>query len=422
MKKNLANRMRPQTINDFFGQEHLVDSNKVIDALIKKQQLVHMILFGPPGCGKTTLAMILAQTFKMNHQFLNATIHAKKDLENAIIYLKQYGGGLLIIDEIHRLNRDKQEVLLSYTENSDIIFIGLTSTNPYYQIIQPLRSRCHLMELHPISTESIQKALVSAIISSEGLNNEYEVEPEAVEHIARIANGDLRSAYNLLELVCLTNSTNYVTLQDIQNNTLQTTPYYDSDSIHYFLSGLQKSIRGSDVDGALFYLARLIECDHFDEIERRLLVIAYEDIGLANPVLCAQVVQALEAARKVGFPEARICLSVIVVDLSLSAKSASAYQALDRALSIQQTHNKYFPPFIKADNPDIDAYGAIPYKYKHYLNYLPSTISDHQFYEPLNTSQHEQMLERNYSKIRNAKRYSTAKSLLAALHLKSNTK
>lgn len=418
MKDNLAKRMRPETIEDFFGQNHIVDKDRIISSLITKEKMVNLILYGPPGCGKTTLAMILANTFKMNYQLINATIHQKKDIENAISYLMQYQGGLLIIDEIHRMNRDKQEILLSYIENSDVTLIGLTSTNPYFQIIQPLRSRAHLIELLPLDNETIYHALVYATSAEKGLNNLYEFDNEVLETIADYSNGDLRSAYNQLELIAFTSSSYHITIDDLQNTSLKSSVFYDSNSIHYFLSGLQKSIRGSDADAALYYLARLIEANNFDEIERRLLVIAYEDIGLANPALCSQVVSAVEASRKVGFPEARICLSVVVIDLALSPKSTSAYNALDKALAIKNVQNSKLPPFIKADHPEIHAYEQIPYTYKHHLDYLPGNLEDRFFYEANSNSNHEQKLKSNIEFIRNLKRYNLASKLLNKIKFK----
>ena len=399
MNDPLAIKMRPKKIDDIIGQTHLVGEGKIIRNLVKNKRLFSMILYGKPGIGKTTIATAIVDELGLRYRMLNATINNKKDFDIVVEEAKMYGQLVVIMDEIHRLNKDKQDLLLPYLESGLIILIGLTSSNPYHKINPAIRSRCQIFELHELTEDDIKIAIKKAVKSK--FLPDIKISPKCIEYIAQVAGGDLRSAYNLLEMAYYSTEDYKITislLKDINNKPVF---FHDkNEDGHYdVLSGFQKSIRGSDVNAALHYLARLIEAEDLDSIYRRMSVIAYEDIGLANPSMGPKVDAAINACERLGLPEARIPLASVVIELALSPKSNSAHVALDIALNdIKMGNVGNVPKHIKNGSPD--------YKYPHnYPNawvkqqYLPDNIKDKKYYVPKETSSYERSLKSVYDKL-----------------------
>ena len=378
----LADKLRPKCIDDIIGQKHLVGEDKIIRNLVNNNHLVSMILYGKPGIGKTSIAIAIASQIKKPYRLLNATINNKQDFDIVIEEAKMEGEMIVIMDEIHRLNKDKQDLLLPYIENGLIILIGMTTSNPYHKINPAIRSRCQIFELKELDLDDIKDGLDRAA----KYLKDIVLDEDAKNTIARLSSGDLRSAINLLEVAYYGSKDKHVTLDVV--NSINSKAVFFSDANedgHYdVLSGLQKSIRGSDVDASLHYLARLITEGDLDSIYRRLSVIAYEDIGLANPSIGPKVMAAINAAELTGLPEARIPLGTIVVEMALSPKSNSAHIALDDALKdIENGNTGNLPEHIKTNSP--------LYKYPHdYPNgwvkqqYLPDNIKNRKYYKPKN--------------------------------------
>lgn len=393
MAKPLAMKLAPNSINDVIGQGHLIGKGKIISNLVKNKKLFSMILYGKPGIGKTSIANALINDLGVRHRFLNATINTKKDLDIVIEEAKMYGEIVLVMDEIHRLNKDKQDILLPQLESGLITLIGMTTSNPYHAINPAIRSRCQLFELEELSQKDIIKGLNKAIKHPdlEGIN----IDKESIELIAKLSGNDLRYAYNLLEIAFFSTDDKKITVDKIR--TINNKPVFfsdkDGDGHYNVLSGLQKSIRGSDVDAALHYLARLIAEGDLDSIYRRLSVIAYEDIGLANPAIGPRLDAAINACERVGLPEGRIPLGTIVCEMALSPKSNTAHIALDMALSdIENGNVGNIPSHIKPDSSD--------YKYPHdykgaYVvqQYLPDKLKNKKYYIPKDIGYEKQVKE-----------------------------
>ena len=393
MKEPLAVIMAPQSIKDVLGQEHLVGKDKILYNLVKNKKIYSVIFYGKPGIGKTSIAKAIINDLGMHYRMLNATINNKHDFDVVVEEAKVYNGLVLIMDEIHRLNKDKQDLLLPYIENGLITLIGMTTSNPYHSINPAIRSRCHIFELLPLTREDILKGLNRAI------KNPYldgiKINKKALEYIADIAGSDLRYAYNLLELAFFSTNDKVVTLEHLQK--IENKPAFvfdkNEDGFYDTLSAFQKSIRGSDVNASLHYLGKLIMAGDLDSIVRRLSVICYEDIGLANPSMGPKVDAAINAALRVGLPEAEIPLSSVVIELALSPKSNSAYVALSKAMEDIETN--------KCGNmPEHIRISAKDYKYPHdYPNgyvlqqYLPDNIKKKKYYQPKETSAYERSLK-----------------------------
>ena len=393
MNKPLALKLAPTSLNEIIGQTHLVGEGKILSNLVKNKKLFSMILYGKPGIGKTSIANAIASDLGLKHRFLNATINTKKDLDIVIEEAKMYGGIILIMDEIHRLHKDKQDVLLPQLESGLITLIGMTTSNPYHAINPAIRSRCQLFELLPLETEDIITGLKKAIKHPDlaGIN----IDGRSIELIAKLSGNDLRYAYNLLEISYYSTDDKTITEERIRKINNKPVFFSDKDGDGHYdvLSGFQKSIRGSDVDAALHYLARLIAEGDLDSIYRRMSVIAYEDIGLANPAIGPRVDAAINAAERVGLPEARIPLGTIVAEMALSPKSNTAHVALDLALAdIEAGNVGVIPNHIKTDS---DTY-KYPHDYKGaYVvqQYLPDKIKNKKYYIPKDIGYEKQLKE-----------------------------
>ena len=396
----LANNLRPKKLDDVIGQKHLIDQGKILTNLVKNKKIFSMILYGPPGVGKTSIANAITEELNAKHRFLNAVVNNKKDFEIVFEEAKLYGNIVLVVDEIHRLNKDKQDLLLPLLENGLITLIGLTTSNPYHKINPAIRSRCQIFELEPLSKDDIKQGLKKAVQTL----SDIKIDDDSINLIATMANGDFRFALNLLEVSYYATSDKIITKDVIKSiNSRASSPMDEDETGHYdVLSAFQKSIRGSDVNAALHYLARLISSGDLDSIYRRMSVIAYEDIGLANPNMGVRVDACINACERLGLPEARIPLGNMVIDLCLAPKSNSGHVALDLALKDVLNGNiGKVPSHINAQ--------AFGYKYPHdypggYVvqQYLPDELKNRVYYKPKN-NKYERMLKTTLDNIEKIK-------------------
>lgn len=401
MNELLAIKLRPQKLNDVIGQKHLIGENKILTNLIQNKKLFSMILYGNPGIGKTTIALAIVTELNLRYRTLNAVINNKKDFDTVVEEAKLYQGIILIMDEIHRLNKDKQDLLLPYLESGLITLIGMTTANPYHSINPAIRSRCQIFELKDLSSEDIELAIerVQKANILEGIT----IDDDAKNYIKN-SNHDLRYVYNLIEVAYYANNNHHITKSLLQNIGGKPSLIIDKNGDGYYnaISAFQKSIRGSDVHASLYYLGLLIEAEDIDIICRRLSVIVYEDIGLANPSMGPKVDAAINSALRLGLPEARIPLACIVIELALSPKSNSAEAAIDKVLNDIHTKNiGGVPKHIINHSPD--------YKYPHdYPNdyvpqqYLPNEIKGAKYYIPKN-NKNEKTLATIMNKLENIK-------------------
>ena len=388
----LAITLRPTKLKDVIGQTHLIGKDKILTNLVKNKKLFSMILYGEPGIGKTTIALSIVNELGFKYKMLNAVINNKKDFDIAIEEAKMYGSLVIIMDEIHRLNKDKQDLLLPYLENGLITLIGMTTSNPYHSINPAIRSRCQIFRLNELEDNDIKKGVKRAC----KYLKDIEIDNKSIDYIVSISNGDLRYAYNLLE-VAYYSSNKKVNLDILKKMSNKTSFISDKNGDGYYdtISAFQKSIRGSDVDASLHYLARLIEAEDLDIIFRRMTVIAYEDIGLANPNMALKVEACINACNRLGLPEARIILSKTVIEMALSPKSNSAILAIDSALNdIRLGKSGNVPRHITTTSKD--------YKYAHnYPNhivkqqYLPDRLIGKRYYIPQNNKNETVLKEIN---------------------------
>ncbi|WP_054746546.1 replication-associated recombination protein A [Lentilactobacillus rapi] len=417
MQQPLAYRMRPTKIEDIVGQQDLVGPGKIISRMVKAKMLSSMILYGPPGTGKTSIASAIAGSTKYAFRMLNAATDTKKDLQIVAEEAKMSGTVVLLLDEIHRLDKTKQDFLLPLLENGSIILIGATTENPYININPAIRSRAQIFEVHPLSPADIEQALHRALTDTDnGLGNfKVEIDDDALKFLSTATNGDLRSSLNALELAVKSTEPNKdakihitrpIVEECLQRKALSSDK--DGDAHYDVISAFQKSIRGSDTDAALHYASRLIESGDLISLIRRLLVIAYEDVGLANPGACERTVEATTAAKQLGLPEARIPLANAIIELCLSPKSNSAMTAIDSALEDVRSGNYGDVPLHLKDAHYKGAAKlgrGVEYKYPHDFpndwvkqQYLPDKIKNAQYYRPKSNGRIETAFKEQYKK------------------------
>lgn len=407
--KPLAYTMRPDSYEFIVGQDHLVGETGILTKMIKTKSLFSFILYGNPGCGKTTIAEATCKMSGYKWFRFNASTDNKDTLRQIITESRFYSDSIIIVDEIHRMKKDIQDYLLPYVENGTVIMIGLTTVNPYHAVNPAIRSRCHVYKLNDLTNNDLRKVLDRAYsIIGEG----FEIDNDVYDYLVNMANLEIRTLINSFETLINTASSKHITLNDAIKTIQKANVSMDANGDSYYdtLSGLHKSIRGSDVDAALHYLSRLIVADDLQSLCRRLLCVAYEDIGLANPTIGPRVVAACQAARELGNPEAKLPLSVIVIEMALSPKSNSAAMAVDKALQdVADGKSGSIPLHLKntySFNP-----AQTPYKYPHdypnawvYQQYLPDILKDAKYYTPKPSSKIEVGLMERYNQIEEMKK------------------
>jgi len=402
----LAYRVRPKTLEEYVGQEHVLGKDKILYRTIKADRLSSLILFGPPGCGKTSLAQVISETTKYKFYKINAVTAGVADIKAVIEETKNYmlnpaGKAILFIDEIHRFNKLQQDALLPYVENGTIILIGATTENPYFEVNKALISRSMVVKLEPLTEEDIFKVLKMALTKKEGLGDyNIKIEDETLEKLSNISGGDVRTALNALEIATLTTSMNenaeIVITDEILQNCVQTKKavFDKSGDSHYDnISAFIKSMRGSDPDAVLFYLARAL---HGGEdpmfLARRIVICASEDVGLANPNALVVANSAMQAVHMVGMPEARIILAEAAVYVANSKKSNATYLGIDKALEDVSTKDTGTIPMHIRNAPaeGMKNLGySVGYKYPHDFpghvveqQYLPDKMLGTKYYVP----------------------------------------
>jgi len=405
----LAYKLRPNKIEDIVGQEHLVGPNGVITKMLMKNYVPSIILYGNPGIGKTTIALTICKTLNVKYFTFNASTDNKAQLKSIIDEASEEKYALLIVDEIHRMKKDIQDYLLPFVENGTINIIGITTVNPYHSVSPAIRSRCMIFKLNNFTYKNMESIFEKAI---NYYNENTTFTPEAKEYIINMANGEVRTLINMVEAIFLSkDQENEITLEFAKSIILKPNISIDKNEDSYYdtLSGLHKSIRGSDVNASLHYLAKLVASEDFQPLIRRLLCICYEDISLANPAMGPKVKAACEAALELGMPEAVLPLSSIVVDMALSPKSNSSYLAFNEAMKdIEEGRSGNLPLHLKNTYSFDKSQQA--YKYPHdypggWVNqqYLPDKIKNQKYYKPKTTSKYEEALKERYEAIEKAK-------------------
>lgn len=401
IKRPLAYRARPKTLDEVVGQSHLIGENGIIRKMISNDQMFSLILYGPPGVGKTTIASVIAENFGLNSFKFNASTDKKAQLREIVEVSINYGS-LVIIDEIHRMNKDIQDYLLPHVEAGNIIMIGLTTSNPYHSVNPAVRSRAHVLKLEDVSDLDIINRLKQVILEYKS-DLTSTLEENVYKYIAQISNHDIRTALNSLEILNMTYPNMDITLDMAKKVLLKPSLSLDKNEDNYYniLSAFQKSIRGSDVDAALHYLGRLIAMEDLNSILRRMTVIAYEDIGLANPQIVSRMDACARGCERVGFPEARILLSMVTIDMALSPKSNSACSAIDKALDeINKGKTPKIPNhLINVANFEDKVKYLYPHSYKDalvYQQYLPDELQNTTYYDGKTTGKYERaLIDRN---------------------------
>ncbi|MGE5573266.1 MAG: AAA family ATPase [Bacillota bacterium] len=415
----LAARMRPRTLDDFVGQEHIVGPGRLLRRAIEADRLSSIILYGPPGTGKTTLAMVIAGTTKSHFEQLNAVTAGVADIRRVVAEAADRLGmhgtrTILFIDEVHRFNRSQQDALLPAVENGTVVFIGATTENPFFEVNAPLVSRSRVFRLEPLHDEDIALILRRALGDAErGLGTfSVEVDPDAFDHIARMANGDARSALNAMELAVLTTppderGVRHITLDVAEDSIQRRALVYDRDGdAHYdTISAFIKSMRGSDPDAAAYWLARMAAAGEDPEfIARRIVIQAAEDVGCADPHALLVACAAAWAVRFVGWPEAKLPLAEAAIYVATAPKSNSAYLAISKAMEdVEKERSGEVPVHLR----DASYKGAARlghgagYKYPHDFpghfvpqQYLPDTLEGRVYYEPSPNGYEKQIGER----------------------------
>ncbi|MGM0435816.1 MAG: replication-associated recombination protein A [Bacillota bacterium] len=397
-KRPLAYRVRPKTLDDVVGQDHLVGPDGVIRKMIEREQYFSLILYGKPGIGKTTIATVIGEAFGLNTFTFNASTDNKATLKEIIESAKRYGA-LLIVDEIHRMKKDIQDYLLPHVESGNVTLIGLTTNNPYHSVNPAVRSRTHVLKLKDIENDELFSFL-KRLIKNHPDDLSANFDDDVIRYVVQTSNREIRTAINMLELLNIAYDDSNIDLAMAKKVLLKPALDLDKNEDNYYniLSALQKSIRGSDVDAALHYLARLIKMEDLDSILRRLTVIAYEDVGLANPSIFSKMDACARACERVGFPEARIPLADLTVEMALSPKSNSAYKALDKALEDIENGKMGKVPnhLINVANFEDKAAYLYPHDYDHHVvkqQYLPDQLAQTRYYEPAKTGKYERSLK-----------------------------
>lgn len=398
----LAFKIRPQNIKDVVGQSHLLNPGQPIYRMIQAKQIPSMILYGPPGIGKTTIANAIAGSLNLPFYSFNASTDTKKQLSEAA-KASEKQQIVLLVDEIHRLDKIKQDFLLSFMESGQIIVIGATTENPYINVTPALRSRSQIYELKPLNQTELKQVLAKGIQELGA-----KIDPDAIKLLTSITNGDVRGMLNMLEISADSSPNKHVTLKDVEQLSQRKLLAADKDGDSHYdvISAFQKSIRGSDTDAALHYAARIILAGDLPIIVRRLTVIAYEDIGLADPQAAQMAIAAINTALRIGLPEARIPLAHAIILLCNAPKSNSGESAIDNAIEdIKNNDSLSIPDHLKDSHyKGSAALGhGINYKYAHdYPNdwvaqqYLPDQIMNHRYYYPKSTSKYETHLGHTY--------------------------
>ncbi|MCD8036063.1 MAG: replication-associated recombination protein A [Clostridiales bacterium] len=406
-KAPLAARMRPETLEDYVGQEHIIGKGKMLYNVIKADKLGSIILYGPPGTGKTTLAKVIANTTKRKFEQLNATTSGIKDIKEVVQRAKENAGmynigTILFIDEIHRFNKTQQDALLPHVENGTVTLIGATTENPYFEVNRALVSRSYIFELKPLTLENIKELIVRALHDKEkGFENmDIEIGDDAVEFIADLSNGDARRALNAIELAVMSaepdeNGKIIIDMDMAQECIQKRALNYDKDGDNHYdtISAFIKSMRGSDPDAAMYYLAKMIYAGEDPKfIARRIVICASEDVGNADPHALQVAVSAAEAINMIGMPEGRIILAQAVAYVSCAPKSNSAIMAIDNAMNDVKNvtisgvpahlRDSHYSGAVKMDH-------GVGYKYAHsypghYVKqqYLPDELVGKIYYEP----------------------------------------
>ena len=403
----LASRLRPTTLDEVVGQQHIIGKDKLLYRAIKADKLSSIIFYGPPGTGKTTLAKVIANTTSAEFMQINATSAGKKDMEEVVEKAKQLQGmygkkSILFIDEIHRFNKGQQDYLLPFVEDGTIILIGATTENPYFEVNGALLSRSVIFELQKLTKEDIKILLLRAVNDKEkGLGSYHaEIDEDALEFLADVCNGDARSALTAIELGVLTTDRGedgiiHITL-DVAGECIQkrVISYDKTGDNHYdTISAFIKSMRGSDPDAAIYYLARMLYAgEDIKFIARRMMVHAAEDVGLADPMALVVATSAAQAVERAGMPEARIILSEAAAYIACAPKSNACINAIDEALSVvKETKTPNVPAHLQdAHYKSAEKLGhGLGYKYPHeYPNhyvkqqYLPDELQQMTFYRP----------------------------------------
>lgn len=406
LSKPLAYRMMPKTLDDYVGQEHILGENKILYRTIKADRLSSIILWGPPGCGKTSLAKVISNTTKYKFIKLNAVTAGVSDIKNAIIesenlLMNPSGKCILFIDEIHRFNKLQQDALLPYVENGTVILIGATTENPYFEVNKALISRSMVFQLHPLTDDNIFTVLKRSLEREDGLK-EYnvKVEDDILRKFAICSNGDVRTALNNLEVAVLTtpvSNDGYINITaEVAKECVQTRKAVfdkNGDSHYDNISAFIKSMRGSDPDATVFYLARALNAGEDPMfLARRIVISAAEDVGLGNPNALVVANAAMQAVNMVGMPEARIILSEAAIYNANSRKSNSAYNAINSALEdVKEKDTGIIPMHIRnapAEGMQKEGYGVgykYPHDYPHHWveqQYLPDKMLGTKYYNP----------------------------------------
>ncbi|MCI2054855.1 MAG: replication-associated recombination protein A [Bacilli bacterium] len=399
--------MRPTTLDEVIGQDDVVGKNGFLRKSVEHQSPVSMILFGPPGTGKTTIAEAYARSIDIPYKRLNAVTTDKKEMQEAILDAKLSSHAIVIVDEVHRLDKQKQDLLLPYVEDGTFYLIGATTANPYIALNRAIRSRCRLIEIKPLSEKDVVVGLKRAIASPKGLDNKLNVNDEGLNYIAKLSGGDLRFALNMLEEASIQfDEGKSIGVDELK--TIESVPNYAMDKgeeEHYdSVSALQKSIRGADVDAALYYLARLCIAEDLDSIKRRLLVTAYEDIGLGNPPAVQRCQLAIEAAEQVGFPEAIIPLGFTVCELCLSPHSKASTLSIEKTMDFAAKKPFMVQDYLKLTPINLKDEDKYPYDRPDLwekIQYLPDFLKEMRFYEPnaMSKSSYEKALNENYQRM-----------------------